>query len=88
MIMTFTLILSGDLLGATLAGLGDLLQTSSGSGEQNMISFTPNVYVSAYLKATGRLTEEIKKKTAKFLEGGSITFLIIGHCVYFYKKNF
>ncbi|XP_076095866.1 CD109 antigen-like [Mytilus galloprovincialis] len=60
----------GDLLGATLAGLGDLLQTSSGSGEQNMISFTPNVYVSAYLKATGRLTEEIKKKTAKFLEGG------------------
>ncbi|CAG2257034.1 CD109 [Mytilus edulis] len=70
MIMTFTLILSGDLLGATLAGLGDLLQTSSGSGEQNMISFTPNVYVSAYLKATSRLTEEIKKKTAKFLEGG------------------
>ncbi|XP_052103755.1 CD109 antigen-like [Mytilus californianus] len=60
----------GDLLGATLAGLGDLLKTSAGSGEQNMVAFTPNVYVSAYLKVTNQLTEEIKKKTAKFLEGG------------------
>ncbi|XP_052103757.1 CD109 antigen-like [Mytilus californianus] len=60
----------GDLLGATLAGLGDLLKISTGSGEQNMVDFTPNVYVSAYLKVTNQLTEEIKKKTAKFLEGG------------------
>ncbi|XP_052103780.1 CD109 antigen-like [Mytilus californianus] len=69
----------GDLLGATLAGLGDLLKISSGSGEQNMVGFTPNVYVSAYLKATNRLTEEIKKKTAKFLEGGYQRELSFAH---------
>ncbi|XP_063430935.1 CD109 antigen-like [Mytilus trossulus] len=60
----------GDLLGATLAGLEDLLQISYGCGEQNMIRFAPNVYVSSYLKTTNRLTNDVRNRVESILEGG------------------
>ncbi|CAC5407219.1 CD109 [Mytilus coruscus] len=60
----------GDLLGATLAGLEDLLQISYGCGEQNMIRFAPNVYVSTYLRTTNRLTNDVLNRVKNILEGG------------------
>jgi hypothetical protein len=48
----------GDLLATTLTGLERLLTMSYGCGEQNMLRFSPNVYVSAYLTITKRLTDE------------------------------
>jgi hypothetical protein len=51
----------GDLLATTLTGLERLLTMSYGCGEQNMLRFSPNVYVSAYLTITKRLTDEIDK---------------------------
>jgi CD109 antigen len=47
-----TLSVVGDLMGQTLAGLGQLLTVPSGCGEQNMIGMAPNVAVLAYLAAT------------------------------------
>ncbi|CAC5407218.1 CD109 [Mytilus coruscus] len=60
----------GDLLGVTLAGLEDLLQISYGCGEQNMIRFAPNVYVSTYLRTTNRLTNDVLNRVKNILEGG------------------
>lgn len=57
-------------MGPTLSGIEDLLKMSYGSGESNMISFVPNVFVSTYLKATNRLSEDIKTKVETFLEAG------------------
>ena len=57
-------------MGSTVAGIEDLLRMSSGCGEQNMINFAPNVYVTDYLKATNRLTPALKAKAENFLTAG------------------
>jgi CD109 antigen len=57
-------------MGPTLSGIEDLLKMSYGCGEQNMIGFVPNVFVSTYLTATNRLSEDIKTKVETFLEAG------------------
>lgn len=63
-------LLSGDLLGSTLNGIDDLLRMSYGCGEQNLVGFSTNVYVTTYLKATGRLTNALKEKSEKILATG------------------
>ncbi|CAC5397368.1 CD109 [Mytilus coruscus] len=60
----------GDIIGKTLSGIEDLLQMSYGCGEQNLVRFVPNVFVSAYLNVTGRLTDDIVAKIDKFLTAG------------------
>ncbi|XP_071165262.1 CD109 antigen-like [Mytilus edulis] len=60
----------GDLIGTTLAGVEDLLRMSYGCGEQNLVRFVPNVFISVYLKATKRLTGDIKDKVDIFLSSG------------------
>ncbi|XP_033744250.1 LOW QUALITY PROTEIN: CD109 antigen-like [Pecten maximus] len=60
----------GDIMGPSLAGIEDLLQTSYGCGEQNLLNFVPNVFVTKYLRATNQLTSEIKTKTDKLLTAG------------------
>ena len=68
------ILFSGDLMGSTVAGVEDLLRMSSGCGEQNMINFAPNVYVTDYLKATNRLTPELKAKAENFLTAGKYMY--------------
>ena len=58
--------LTGSYLAQTLDGLENLLQMPFGCGEQNMILFAPNIYVSRYLEATGQSKPEISAK-AEFL---------------------
>ncbi|VDI44666.1 Hypothetical predicted protein [Mytilus galloprovincialis] len=60
----------GDIIGKTLSGIEDLLQMSYGCGEQNLVRFVPNVFVSAYLNVTQRLTNDIVAKIDKFLTAG------------------
>lgn len=43
--------LVGDLLGLSIEHLDSLVQMPQGCGEQNMIHFTPNIYVLDYLRA-------------------------------------
>ena len=58
--------ITGSYLAQTLDGLENLLQMPYGCGEQNMILFAPNIYVAAYLEATGQSKPEISAK-AEFL---------------------
>ena len=54
--------LTGSLLTQTVDGLDQLLRMPFGCGEQNMILFAPNVYVTHYLNETNQLKPEIMAK--------------------------
>jgi len=41
-----------------------------GCGEQNMILFTPNIYVIQYLEATSQLETAFKSKAIGFMKSG------------------
>ncbi|NWS43257.1 CD109 protein, partial [Probosciger aterrimus] len=60
----------GDLLGPSINGLSSLIKMPYGCGEQNMISFAPNVYVLQYLTKTRQLREDIKSKAVSFMRKG------------------
>ena len=41
-----------------------------GCGEQNMVLFTPNIYVTQYLEATNQLEISIKTQAINFMKNG------------------
>ncbi|KAG0410788.1 hypothetical protein HPB47_012086 [Ixodes persulcatus] len=61
---------TGDIMGPAVQNLDSLVRVPTGCGEQNMIKFTPNVYVLDYLKATGKHEEDIEKKAVENLKTG------------------
>ncbi|XP_050415360.1 CD109 antigen isoform X2 [Patella vulgata] len=61
---------AGDILGPSLNNIDKLLKMPYGCGEQNMLNFAPSIYVTKYLRKTGRLTTEIKKKATAIMEKG------------------
>ncbi|NXG39333.1 A2ML1 protein, partial [Dromaius novaehollandiae] len=69
----------GDILGTALDNIDELLQMSSGCGEQNMVHFAPNVFITRYLEETGQLTPEIKQKAIGYLESGYQQQLLYKH---------
>ncbi|KFV51025.1 Alpha-2-macroglobulin-like 1, partial [Tyto alba] len=69
----------GDILGTALDNIDELLQMSSGCGEQNMVHFAPNVFITRYLEETGQLTPEIKQKALGYLESGYQRQLLYKH---------
>ncbi|XP_023777949.1 alpha-2-macroglobulin-like protein 1 isoform X1 [Cyanistes caeruleus] len=69
----------GDIMGTALDNIGELLQMSSGCGEQNMVHFAPNVFITRYLEETGQLTPEIKRKAIGYLESGYQRQLLYKH---------
>jgi CD109 antigen len=64
------LALTGNVLSHTMEGLEGLLKMPFGCGEQNMILFAPNVFVSRYLKETGQLKPEVLAKAEKLMLTG------------------
>nr|DBA23306.1 TPA: hypothetical protein GDO54_014234 [Pyxicephalus adspersus] len=60
----------GDIIGTALQNLDRLLAMPYGCGEQNMVLFSPNIFILQYLHKTHQLTDEIKNKATKFLESG------------------
>jgi len=54
----------------TISGLDQLLQMPFGCGEQNMMLFAPNVYITKYLKQSGQLKAEIMAKAEKLMITG------------------
>ncbi|KFQ80106.1 Alpha-2-macroglobulin, partial [Phoenicopterus ruber ruber] len=60
----------GDIMGAAMQNLHQLLQMPVGCGEQNMVLFAPNIYVLDYLNKTGQLREEVKSKAIGYLVSG------------------
>ncbi|XP_064474631.1 alpha-2-macroglobulin-like isoform X3 [Ornithodoros turicata] len=61
---------TGDIMGPAIKNLDSLVQVPTGCGEQNMVKFTPNVYVLDYLKATGKQDADIEKKAVENLKTG------------------
>ncbi|XP_062608191.1 CD109 antigen-like isoform X3 [Saccostrea cucullata] len=60
----------GDLMGPTVNNLDKLLQMPYGCGEQTMLGFAPDVFVTNYLSATHQLSADIEDKALGFMEKG------------------
>jgi CD109 antigen len=62
--------ITSSFLTQTLDGLDALLQMPFGCGEQNMINFAPDVYITKYLKDSGQLKPEIMAKAEQLMITG------------------
>ena len=62
--------LTGSYLTQTVEGLEGLLKMPFGCGEQNMILFAPNVFVTRYLKETGQTKPEVMAKAEHLMITG------------------
>ncbi|KAL3865691.1 hypothetical protein ACJMK2_043055 [Sinanodonta woodiana] len=60
----------GDIMGPTLSNLKDLLKMPYGCGEQNMASWSPNIYVLQYLTNTNQLTDAIQDEAKGYMRIG------------------
>ncbi|NXF96145.1 OVOS protein, partial [Eubucco bourcierii] len=60
----------GDIMGTAMQNVHQLLQMPFGCGEQNMVLFSPNIYVLDYLNKTGQLSEEVQSKAIGYLVSG------------------
>lgn len=58
----------GDFLGPTIINLENLIRLPTGSGEQNLVHFVPNLIILEYLINTGQLTQPIQKQAVEHLE--------------------
>jgi CD109 antigen len=61
---------TSSFLTQTIDGLDTLLQMPMGCGEQNMILFAPDVYITKYLQSSGQLKPEIMAKAEKLMITG------------------
>ncbi|XP_054238714.1 ovostatin-like [Indicator indicator] len=61
---------AGDIMGTAIQNVHQLLQMPFGCGEQNMVLFSPNIYVLGYLNKTGQLSEEVQSKAIGYLVSG------------------
>jgi CD109 antigen len=62
--------LTSSYLAQTIDGLESLIQMPFGCGEQNMIIFAPDVYITRYLQSSGQLKPEIMAKAEKLMLTG------------------
>jgi CD109 antigen len=61
---------TSSFLTQTIDGLDALLQMPFGCGEQNMIVFAPDVYITKYLQGSGQIKPEIMAKAEKLMITG------------------
>jgi len=61
---------AGDVLGGTIHNMESLISLPTGCGEQNMLSFVPDIVVLDYLNATDELQINVRSKALRFLEIG------------------
>ncbi len=62
--------ITGNMLSQTIDGLESLLQMPFGCGEQNMLLFAPDVFITRYLRETGQEKPEIMAKAEKLMLTG------------------
>lgn len=60
----------GDILGAGLSNVDDLLRLPYGCGEQNMVNLVPNIVIHKYLSATRRLRPAQHARAKRNIETG------------------
>ena len=64
------LTLTSSYLTQTIDGLEELLKMPFGCGEQNMMMFAPDAYITRYLRESGQLKPEIMAKAEKLMITG------------------
>ena len=57
-------------MGPAVKNLDQLLKMPCGCGEQTMLGFAPDIFVTNYLSATYQLSSEVKQKALGFMEKG------------------
>ncbi|XP_078063627.1 alpha-1-inhibitor 3-like, partial [Mustelus asterias] len=57
-------------MSSAMENLDSLLRLPTGSGDQNMVKFAPNVFVQRYLNKTHQITAEIQEKANRLLRIG------------------
>ncbi|ETE63520.1 antigen, partial [Ophiophagus hannah] len=62
--------LLSDKLSSSISGLESLVKMPYGCGEQNMITFAPNIYILDYLSKTGNLRTQFKSKVVSYMREG------------------
>ena len=67
----------GDVMGPALSNIDDLLRMPYGCGEQNMVGFSPNVFVLQYLEGSNRDTEELREKALTHMKSGELITVTI-----------
>ena len=65
-----TISVTSSFLTQTLNGMDALLQMPFGCGEQNMLNFAPDVYITKYLESSGLLKPEIMAKAEMLMITG------------------
>ena len=60
----------GDIMGPALSNLDKLLKMPYGCGEQNMLGFAPDVFITRYLTATRQTSPAILSKAKRFMMSG------------------
>ncbi|KAL5004830.1 hypothetical protein ScPMuIL_018286 [Solemya velum] len=60
----------GDIMGPALNNLDNLVRMPYGCGEQNMASFSPNIFVLQYLYNTNQITDKIKADALRYMMAG------------------
>ena len=63
-------------MGSTVNNLNNLLRMPYGCGEQNMVNFAPDVFITDYLAVTNQLTGAIKTKALNFMEKGRFSGIL------------
>lgn len=64
----------GDLMGPSIHGLDELLKMPYGCGEQNMLNFAPNIFITRYLEVTNNLDEATFEKSKGFMVKGEYLY--------------
>lgn len=57
-----------------LNNIDQLVQMPYGCGEQNMLTFVPDIVVTQYLKTTQRLTATLEARARQYMEAGKRLF--------------
>lgn len=78
--------LLGDIMGPVLSSVEGLVTMPYGCGEQNMVTFVPNIVVLRYLKATHRNSPELEAKAIQHMELGYQRQLTYRYTVLFFKS--
>lgn len=60
----------GDLMGPSINGLESLIKMPYGCGEQNMLNFAPNIFVTRYLEITNNLDTATFEKSKNYMKKG------------------
>ena len=72
-------------MGPSINGLDDLLKMPYGCGEQNMLNFAPNIFITRYLEITNNLDEATMEKSKGFMVKGMYSY---NNCFLLFNQSF